>query len=156
VGSYTLLSNSPSSTLSLGKRLGTKLRPGTVIALIGELGCGKTLLSRGICEGLGVPPRMINSPTFMLVNEYNGRLPVFHMDLYRLDNITEEFEIGMVDYFRRGEEGVVIIEWAEKGLEMLQDYLKVEFTVLGTRKRQLRFDEVGKGFTELIGELGLK
>ena len=84
-------SNSPAATLALGKKIGRASAPGSIIALTGELGCGKTLLTRGICAGLGVPLRQVNSPTFVLVNEYQGRLPVFHMDLYRLEQYRRWF-----------------------------------------------------------------
>jgi tRNA threonylcarbamoyladenosine biosynthesis protein TsaE len=86
-----IFSNSPAATLALGKRVGESLSAGSILALMGELGCGKTLLTRGICNGLGVPARQVNSPTFMLVNEYRGRRPVFHIDLYRLSGIEDSF-----------------------------------------------------------------
>jgi tRNA threonylcarbamoyladenosine biosynthesis protein TsaE len=98
---YTFLSNSPSSTLALGKRIGERVRPGSIITLTGELGCGKTLLTRGICAGLGVPPRQVNSPTFVLVNEYPGRMPVFHLDMYQLNAASDAVELGMLDYLAR-------------------------------------------------------
>jgi ABC-type dipeptide/oligopeptide/nickel transport system ATPase component len=81
---YVFLSESPAATAALGRKMGKRLAAGTLVALIGELGCGKTLLTRAVCAGLGVPRRQVNSPTFVLVNEYAGRLPVFHLDLYRL------------------------------------------------------------------------
>jgi tRNA threonylcarbamoyladenosine biosynthesis protein TsaE len=137
---YEYISHSPSATQSFGQRMGEVLRGGSLIALLGELGCGKTLLTRGICAGLGVPLRQVNSPTFVLVNEYQGRLPVFHMDLYRLGDSGDVFDIGLADYLARGSEGVIIIEWAEKVLPLLPaDYLKVEFTVLSARQRRLGF-----------------
>jgi tRNA threonylcarbamoyladenosine biosynthesis protein TsaE len=150
---YTFLSNSPAATSGLGKRLGERLKNGSIIALIGELGCGKTLLTRGICAGLNVPVRQVNSPTFVLVNEYRGRLPVFHMDLYRLGEIVEGFEIGLLDYLARAESGVMVVEWAEKILALLpDDHLNVEFTILSARKRRIvisanddRFDYLLKG-----------
>ncbi len=107
-------SNSPQATEKLGKRIGEKVRPGSVLALVGELGCGKTLLTRGICEGLGVPQRQVNSPTFVLVNEYHGKLPVFHLDLYRISGPEAGIEMGILDYLNRAEQGVMIVEWAEK------------------------------------------
>lgn len=152
---FIFLSNSPLATFNFGKRLGERLDAGSIIALIGELGCGKTLFTRGICAGLGVPDRRVCSPTFVLVNEYTGRLPVFHMDLYRLDNITQEFEIGVLDYLARAESGVMIVEWAEKVLWLLPDnYLKVEFKVLSARKRNLALTAVGHKFANLLKELG--
>ncbi len=152
---YIFFSNSPADTSGLGKRMGKELKAGSIIAMIGELGCGKTLLTRGICAGLGVPLRQVNSPTFVLVNEYLGRLPVFHMDLYRLSNIDEGFEIGILDYLARGEAGVIVVEWAEKILPLLpDDCLKVQFEVLSARKRQIEFSARGDKFSGLIGESG--
>jgi tRNA threonylcarbamoyladenosine biosynthesis protein TsaE len=153
---YTFLSHSPAATLSLGKGMGELLEPGSIIALIGELGCGKTLLTRGICAGLGVPLRQVNSPTFVMVNEYRGRLPVFHMDLYRLGSIDDGFEIGIVDYLSRAGSGIIIVEWAEKILSLLPaDLLKVEFQVLSARRRQISFSASGGRFGKLFKELGL-
>jgi tRNA threonylcarbamoyladenosine biosynthesis protein TsaE len=153
---YIFLSHSPAATLSLGKRMGELLEPGNIIALIGELGCGKTLLTRGICAGLGVPQRQVNSPTFVMVNEYRGRPPVFHMDLYRLGSIDDGFEIGIMDYLSRAGSGVMIIEWAEKILSLLPaDLLKVEFQILSARRRQISFSASGDRFGKLFKELGL-
>ena len=118
-----ILSNGPSATSGLGRRMGEHLEAGSVIALIGELGCGKTLLTRGICAGLGVPARQVNSPTFVLVNEYQGRLSVFHLDLYRLGGTAEGFDIGLLDYLDRARAGVMVVEWAEKILTLLPDDL---------------------------------
>jgi tRNA threonylcarbamoyladenosine biosynthesis protein TsaE len=153
--SYTFLSNSPAATSGLGKKMGERLKAGSIVALIGELGCGKTLLTRGICAGLGVPLRQVNSPTFVLVNEYQGRLPVFHMDLYRIGEIAEGFEIGILDYLGRGS-GVIVVEWAEKILSLLpDDYLKVQFHIISTRKRRIVLSAPGDRFSDLLGELGL-
>jgi tRNA threonylcarbamoyladenosine biosynthesis protein TsaE len=152
--SYTFLSSSPAATSGLGKKMGKRLKAGSIIALIGELGCGKTLLTRGICAGLDVPIRQVNSPTFVLVNEYHGRLPVFHMDLYRIGEIAEGFEIGILDYLGRGS-GVIVVEWAEKILSLLpDDHLKVQFHILSARKRQIVLSASGRRFRSLIRELG--
>ena len=152
--SYKILSNSPAVTFNFGKRVGGRLQPGSILALMGELGCGKTLFTRGICAGLDVPLRQVNSPTFVLANEYRGRLPVFHMDLYRIGGIAEVFEIGMLDYLSRAESGVIIVEWAEKVLSLLPDnYLKVEFEVLSASRRRLELAEFGERFEGLFREL---
>lgn len=154
MGSRIFLSNCPTVTTNLGKRLGEQLKAGSIIALIGELGCGKTLFTRGICAGLGVPLRQVNSPTFVFVNEYQGRLPVFHMDLYRLGEIGEGFDIGMLDYLARAESGVIVVEWAEKILSLLpDDHLKVEFRILSARKRQIVLSAYGGRFISLLREL---
>jgi len=148
-------SSSPAATLNLGKKIGEHLQAGSIIALTGELGCGKTLLTRGICAGLGVPPRQVNSPTFVLVNEYQGRLPVLHMDLYRLGSIDDSFEIGIMDYFSRAASGVMIIEWAEKMASLLPgDVLNVEFEIISARKRRIIFSSAGGRFVGLFKELG--
>ena len=148
---YTYHSHSPSDTQNLGERIGKLIEAGSVLALIGELGCGKTLLTRGICAGLEVPLRQVNSPTFVLVNEYRGRLPVYHMDLYRLGDIDDVVDIGVLDYLTRAESGVLIIEWAEKVPELLpDDHLKVEIAILSARKRQLLFSATGEKYKYLI------
>jgi tRNA threonylcarbamoyladenosine biosynthesis protein TsaE len=152
---YIFLSNSPAATSGFGKRMGERLKAGSVIALIGELGCGKTLLTRGICDGLGVPLRLVNSPTFILVNEYRGKLPVFHMDLYRLGEMAEGFEIGLLDYLARAESGVMVVEWAEKILSLLpDDRLEVWFHIRSARKRQIELSASGGRFSELLKEMG--
>jgi len=146
---YVFLSNSPAATLRLGRRLGEKMTDGGVIALVGELGCGKTLFTRGLCTGLGIPEKEVSSPTFAFVNEYRGRLPVFHVDLYRIDDIEDGFEIGMLDYLAR-EDGVIVLEWAEKVLSILpEDYLQVQFEVLAPQRRRLELT----GFGERAGAL---
>jgi len=152
---YEFFSSSPAATLNLGKKIGGRLQAGSIIALTGELGCGKTLLTRGICAGLGVPPRQVNSPTFVLVNEYRGRLPVLHMDLYRLGSIDDGFEIGIMDYFARAASGVMLIEWAEKMSSLLpRDVLNIEFEILSARQRRIVFSSAGRKFAGLIKELG--
>jgi len=154
---YEFFSNSPAATLALGKKIGESLLPGRLIALTGELGCGKTLLTRGICDGLDVPLRTVNSPTFVLVNEYKGRLPVFHMDLYRLEGIDDGFEIGIMDYFTRAQEGVMIIEWAEKMSSLLPlDLLRVEFDIIADKKRRIVFSSNANKFGGLFRELKRK
>ena len=151
---YEYISSSPADTQILGEKIGDSLRGGSIIALIGELGCGKTLLTRGISVGLGVPLRQINSPTFVLVNEYRGRLPVFHMDLYRLADTADVVDIGLLDYLARAESGVIIIEWAEKILSLLPaEYLKVDFTGLSARKRKISFSAVGDKYNDLMEKI---
>lgn len=151
---FVFLSRSPSATFSFGQRVGERLEAGSIIALMGELGCGKTLFTRGICAGAGVAEREVSSPTFAFVNEYPGRLPVFHVDLYRLTTVVEEFEIGMLDYLTKAESGIMVIEWAEKVLSLLPDNcLRVEFQVLSVRRRQLTLSDFGGKFSSLLEEL---
>lgn len=152
---HVFLSNSPTATFNFGKRLGKKLRAGSTIALIGELGSGKTLFTRGICFGLDVSTKYVNSPTFVLVNEYRGKYPVFHMDLYRLANMVDGFEIGILDYLDKAETGVIVIEWAEKILPLLSDsYLQVHFSMLSARRRQIILTGIGEKYNSLLREIG--
>lgn len=105
------LCHSPAETEALGERLGKQLRPGAVIAYEGGLGMGKTAFTRGLARGLGCRGR-VTSPTFTIVNEYEGRIPLFHFDMYRLDSADALFDIGWDDYLERG--GVCAVEWSER------------------------------------------
>ena len=114
-----LLSHSPEDTEDIGARLAEQLEPGAVVAFTGDLGAGKTAFTRGLARGLGVPDR-ITSPTFTIVNEYEGgRLPLFHFDMYRLGSADELFDIGWEDYLRRG--GVCAVEWSENIADALEE-----------------------------------
>ncbi len=105
--------HSPEETLELGRRLGQKLIPGDCVLLFGELGAGKTTFTLGLARGLGLPENeYVRSPTFTLINQYQGRLPIYHLDLYRLETVADMEQLGLDDMF--SSEGVFIIEWAEK------------------------------------------
>ena len=106
-----LESTSAEATQAAGARLAEELGPGDVVALTGELGAGKTCFTQGLARGLGVTGRAV-SPTFVLVNEYRGRLPVHHVDAYRTASLTELLDLGLEDLF--GGDGVTIVEWADK------------------------------------------
>jgi len=106
-----LRSRSTEETLSLGRRLGVNAEPATLLALSGPLGAGKTVLAKGIAEGLGVTS-VVNSPTFVLMNEHVGRLRLFHVDAYRLDDPEEALAAGLLD--ERETAGVTVIEWADR------------------------------------------
>jgi tRNA threonylcarbamoyladenosine biosynthesis protein TsaE len=126
-------------TLKFGERLAAELQRGDVLALSGDLGAGKTVLVKGIARGLGIPGD-VTSPTFTLVHEYaGGRLPVFHIDLYRLDNVEQALAIGIEDYLDGP--GVTAIEWAEKIEPLLPARAtRIRITSLGERTRRI---EVG-------------
>ena len=119
------LSHSPEETEQLGEQLGRTLRPGSVVAYRGDLGMGKTAFTRGLARGLGCTCR-VTSPTFTIVNEYSGALPLFHFDMYRLDSEDDLFDIGWDDYLARG--GVCAVEWSERVEDALpEDALWVSF-----------------------------
>ena len=110
------LSRSVSDTEAFGERLAARLRPGCVLAFTGSLGMGKTALTRGLARGLGCRGR-VTSPTFTIVNEYDGALPLFHFDAYRLASSDELYDIGWDDYLARG--GVCAVEWSERVADAL-------------------------------------
>jgi len=107
----TIFTNNEFETVSEGEKLGRTLKPGAVVALYGDLGAGKTAFTRGLAAGLGIS-MCVSSPTFTIVNEYPGKIPLFHFDMYRLENESELFDIGWDDYQDRG--GICVVEWSEK------------------------------------------
>ena len=112
-------SNSPGQTEEIGAALAAELKPGAVLAFTGALGAGKTAFVRGLARGLGIAER-VTSPTFTIVNEYEGgRLPLFHFDMYRLGSSEELFDIGWEDYLARG--GVCAVEWSENIADALEE-----------------------------------
>ena len=112
------ISHSPAETEAIGQALSEKLQPGTVLAYLGDLGMGKTAFTRGLARGLGCPGR-VTSPTFTIVNEYEGRIPLFHFDMYRLTDSADLFDIGWEDYLERS--GVCAVEWSERISDALPD-----------------------------------
>ena len=119
------VSNAPAETEALGAALADRLKPGAVVAFSGDLGAGKTAFVRGMARGLGIPER-VTSPTFTIVNEYEGgRLPLFHFDMYRLGSSDELFDIGWEDYLIRG--GVCAVEWSENVSDAMEgDCIRVD------------------------------
>ena len=112
------ISHGVAETETIGQDLAAKLQPGTVLAYLGDLGMGKTAFTRGLARGLGCTER-VTSPTFTIVNEYCGRLPLFHFDMYRLADSDDLFDIGWEDYLDRG--GVCAVEWSERISDALPD-----------------------------------
>ena len=115
-------SHSEQETEALGEGLGRQLQPGTVIAYEGDLGAGKTAFTRGLARGLEVIDR-VTSPTYTIVNEYAGRIPLFHFDMYRLTSSEDLFDIGWEDYLTRG--GVLAVEWSERVEDALTGALRI-------------------------------
>jgi len=137
-------------TEALGQRLGEVLFGGAVVGLIGPLGAGKTHLVRAIAEGLGVPNRwIVNSPTFVLLQEYHGRLEIYHFDAYRLANDAEFLDLGVEEYFGGG--GVCLIEWADKVAACLpKEHLEIRIEVTGETSRRLRLVSMGGNYDNII------
>ena len=134
------VSKSEQETTELGERFAKTLRPGTVVALYGGLGAGKTAFVRGMARGLGLNAR-VSSPTFTIVNEYPGPVPLFHFDMYRLGGADELFEIGWEDYLDRG--GICAVEWSENVEEaFFPDTVRVTIGKKDEKTRVIELPEV--------------
>lgn len=141
-------------TISLGRKLGTILEKGDIICLSGDLGSGKTTLTKGIADGLNIPPETVNSPTFVVMNRYVGRLPLYHFDLYRLDDPREIVNIGYEEFLYGN--GVTVIEWAEKlGGLFPKEYLKIRLIFQNQNTRRIEISAQGKRAKDLIQQLSL-
>ena len=146
-----IISHSPEETQHLGKRLGELAQAGDVFLLVGNLGTGKTCLTQGIAWGLGITG-YASSPSFVVVKEYQGRLPLYHADLYRLDRIEEVIDLGLDDYFYGN--GVCVVEWAEKGLAALPpEHLLIKMSFLSPSERCLEFEPKGERYVALVSKL---
>lgn len=145
-----LYSFSSQETQSIGEKIGRCLVSGQVMALCGDLGAGKTCLVQGIARGLQVLDRYIPSPTFTIMNEYQGRLPLYHFDVYRLVGPEEMEALGYEEFFYG--EGVTVIEWAEKIAPLLpQDHLRVFLFSHSPKIRKLSFESYGEKSGNLLG-----
>ena len=151
--SAILCTSSPEETIQLGQFIGEVLRPGSVIGLCGELGTGKTHLIKGLAKGLAVDDRYyVTSPSFTIINEYPGRTPLNHFDLYRLEEMDQMQELGYEEYFYS--EGITAIEWAEKVLPLLpENRLMVEITHLSKNRRKFMITGLGHPYRDIVGEI---
>lgn len=136
------ITKSREETKDIGSRLGSLLQPGDLISITGTLGAGKTAFVQGIATGLGVDD-YVKSPSYTLVNEYSGRFSIYHMDLYRLEEIHDLEDIGYEEYFYG--QGVTLLEWGEKaGVFLPSELLRVNIEVL-TSPCEIELEEMGKG-----------
>ncbi len=141
VANYSITSNSPEQTIELGQRIGSQLKGGEVIAVCGPLGSGKTHLIKGVAAGAGATGNKdVTSPTFVIVNEYSGRLDIYHIDAYRLNSIAEFEMLGFDDFCYP--QSVVLIEWADKIESVLKniDYIRIEISHAGKTKRNIHIE----------------
>lgn len=141
------------ATIALGHRLGARLFPGAVLGLIGTLGAGKTHLVRALAEGLGIRnSRVVNSPTFVLIQEYQARLPIYHFDTYRLRSSDEFADLGVSEYLAG--DGVCLIEWADKVVPVLPaDRLDVYLEITGPSSRRVTLTARGPAHEPLLQAL---
>ena len=142
----TYYTHSEAETEALAQRLAPYLDPGTVIAFDGDLGAGKTAFTRGLARGLGITER-VTSPTYTIVNEYDGRIPLFHFDMYRLTSSEDLFDIGWEDYLERG--GILAVEWSERVADALEDPLRVSIRRTEEENGRRITIEGGKCFADL-------
>ncbi len=146
-----LITHSPEQTRKLGTSIGRLALPGDVFLLVGELGAGKTCLTQGIAWGLDIREYTL-SPSFVIMRELYGRLPLYHIDLYRLDDIEEIAELGLDDYLYGS--GVCVVEWAEKGLGIMPvDHLLIEISHLSDTERQFQLKPSGQRYSEMLTQL---
>ncbi len=151
ISQLQLTSHSPEQTRQLGARLGELVQPGDIYLLVGNLGTGKTCLTQGIAWGLNIKEYTL-SPSFVIMRELYGRLPLYHIDLYRLDHIEEIADLGLDDYLYGN--GVCVVEWAEKGLSVLPpEHLAIQISFLGDTERRFLIKPSGKRYRELLGQL---
>jgi len=145
---------STSETIRIGKSIGSLLMSGDVVALVGELGTGKTQFIKGLATGVGVgKPTYISSPSFTLINEYAGKVPFYHIDLFRLKSEREAEELGLEEYFQGG--GITAIEWADKMPSFLpQEMLWIHIRYTGKHTRSFEIIAKGKRFEKMIIEYG--
>jgi tRNA threonylcarbamoyladenosine biosynthesis protein TsaE len=133
----TFESRSADDTVRLAEIVGRRLDAGATVALVGDLGAGKTAFVKGLALGLGIR-EVVSSPTFTIVKEHDGPIPLFHVDFYRLEHAAELANIGFDDYFERG--GIVVVEWADRFPEALPaDRLEVRIEITGPESRRIHF-----------------
>lgn len=145
--SLTLKSRSPAETRRIGARLGRLLQAGDIVLLTGELGSGKTCLVQGIGRGLAVPDP-VTSKSFVLLGEYQGRLTLYHSDLYRLEDPLEAEDLALTEYCA---EGALVVEWADRAWEVFPpEHLLVTLEITGTRERDLTLEARGERYERLL------
>lgn len=148
MNSLEIITRSPEQTQEVGARIGRLAMPGDVILLTGRLGAGKTCLTQGIARGLDID-EYTASPSFVLVREHYGRLPLYHADLYRLDNIEEIADLGLDEYLYG--KGICVVEWAEKGLVVLPvEHLRTGIYYLSDTERSIRFEPHGERYEKMV------
>ncbi len=153
MGLCTVVSKSSRQTMSWGKKLGRLVQGGEIIGLVGELGAGKTCFVRGFATGIGVSEQAwVRSPTFTLINEYSGRLPVYHIDLYRVGQREQQDGLNLREYLYG--EGVSLIEWFEYlPADEVDEHLEIKIAHRGGAQRELTFVAHGERYEAILARM---
>ena len=151
-----IISKSVNDTLKIGKVIAKNLREGNIVCLFGELGSGKTVLTKGIASALGIKRRKVISPSFVLIRQYStAKIPLYHFDLYRLKTIEEILDLGYEEYFYN--DGITVVEWADRLKYLLpKEYLKIKLYIKSDSQRLFKFTAFGKHYRELLRSLEKK
>jgi len=148
-----IISKSPKDTLYIGKRISKLLKEGDIVCLFGNLGSGKTVLTKGIASGMRINKEKVVSPSFVLIRQYTKvNPPLYHFDLYRLKDPKEIIDLGYEEYFYNG--GVAVIEWADRlGFLLPKEYLKVELSLRKDLTRLIKFKAQGARYEKLLEKI---
>ena len=148
----SFITENPDKTKQVGHFIGRLLRTGDIVLLFGELGTGKTCLTQGIADGVGIEKgQHVTSPSYILINVYDGRIPIYHIDLYRLQDSEAIYELGLEEYLYG--EGICVIEWSDRIDDLPESYLKVVLEWLDFEKRQFHISSVGNGYNGIVKKL---
>ncbi len=148
-----IISKSVNDTLRIGKIIAKNLHKADIICLFGELGSGKTILTKGIASGLGIERSQVISPSFVLLRQYSlAKIPLYHFDLYRLKGIEDILALGYEEYFY--DDGVSVVEWADRLKCLLpKEYLRIKLFVKSDAQRLLEFGASGRRYKEILGRI---
>jgi len=148
-----IISKSVNDTINIGKVIAKDLRKGDIVCLFGELGSGKTVLTKGIASGLGIKRRKVISPSFVLIRQYStAKIPLYHFDLYRLKTIEDILALGYEEYFY--DDGITVVEWADRLKFILpKEYLKIKLYIKSDSQRLLQISAFGKYYRELSARI---
>lgn len=149
---FLFVADSLEKTNSFGMELGSFMLAGDMIALSGELGAGKTTFVKALARGLGIPTDDVSSPSYTLVNEYYGRIPLYHFDLYRLEGADDVDDLGFDEYMEG--DGLAVVEWADVAPQILpSEYLEIKIMISGEESRDLELKAIGERYVKIVERL---